>query len=297
MTSIELDEALELLAAVLDRIGRTTGRRVLVIKGAATEAHHLRRPRSSADLDVLVARSDWDTVVSALTAVGWQPEFDPDRPAAFENHSMTMVHEFWPCELDVHRYYPGFLRDADEVFDRLWEERVILERAGRPVAATGPLGSTLIAALHALREIEVERNREELAQLVTAVAATGIDVPALQRLAVATGSAAPLAPLWAGLGVSPPRGEEDPEALRQWAFRTEAGRQLSLDWVAAFREAPVWRWPALVFRALWPTDRDIQVRSQTTATGLRLLKYRRQRLRDGLRALPGAVRLVWKYRR
>lgn len=297
MTSIEVDEAVELLAAVLDRVGRTTNRRVLLIKGAATEAHRLRAPRSSADLDVLVARSDWNTVIEALTRLGWRREFDPDRPAAFENHSATMLHDFWPCELDVHRYYPGFLHDADAVFDRLWEERTTLERAGRPVPATGPLGSTLIAALHALREIEVVRNRNELAQLIEAVASTGIDVAALQRLAVETGSAGPLAPLWRDLGVGAPHGGEDPEALRQWVFRTEAGRQMSLDWVATLRSAPLWRWPALLFRAVWPTDADIQVRSGTSATGLGLLRQRGQRLRDGLRALPQAVRLVWKYRR
>lgn len=297
MTSMEVDEAVELLAAVLDRVGRTTNRRVLLIKGAATEAHGLRTPRTSADLDVLVARSDWEPVLEALEAVGWRREFDPDRPAAFEHHSATMVHEFWPCELDVHRYYPGFLIDADTVFDRLWDERTTLERAGRPVNATGPLGSTLVAALHALREIDFERNRIELAELVAAVGTSGIDVAALQALAVETGCAGALARLWDDLGVAAPGADEDPEALREWRFRTEAGRQRSLDWVAALRAAPWWRWPALLLRALWPTDADIRIRSHTTATGPRLLRYRWERLRDGLRGLPQAVRLVWKYRR
>lgn len=297
MTTVEVGEAIELLAAVADRISRTTHRRVLVIKGAATEAHGLRAPRTSADLDLLVARADWDGFVESLTDVGWRREFDPDRPAAFENHSATMLHELWPCELDVHRYYPGFLRDADAVFDRLWVERTTLQLAGRPVAATGPLGSTLIAALHALREFEVLRNREEYAQLVAAIAAHGTDVAALQRLAVDTGAAGTLAPLWRDLGVRPPDADEDREALRQWEFRIEAGRQKSLDWVAGMRAAPPWRWPMLLFRAIWPTDADIQIRSHTTARGLGLLGHRVRRLREGLQALPQALRLMWKYRR
>ena len=297
MTGMAVDEAVELLAAVLDRVGRSTGRRVLLIKGAATEAHGLRSPRTSADLDVLVARAEWEDVVAALLAVGWRRELDPARPAAFEQHSATLIHEFWSCELDVHRYYPGFLADADAVFDRLWEERTTLVRAGRPVAATGPLGSTLVAALHALRELDVQRNRTELAELVAAVDARGIHVAGLQQLAVETGCAGALAHLWQALGVATPSAAEDPDALREWRFRTEAGRQKSLDWVAALDAAPLRRWPALLLRALWPTDADIQVRGRTTATGLGLLRHRWARLRDGLRALPEAVRLVWKYRR
>lgn len=297
MTSLEHGEATELLAAVVDRIGRTTNRRVLVIKGAATAAHHLRTPRASGDVDVLVAHSDWETVVAALTAVGWRRELDPDRPSAFPGHSVTMLHDLWPCELDVHRFYPGFLRDADHVFDRLWAERTTLELAARPVPASGPLGSVLVAALHALRELDVARNRDEYAQLVSAVATTGVDTAALQRLAVDTGCGGTLARLWDDLGLERPVTDDDPAALREWEFRTAAGHHRSIDWVAALRAAPLHRWPGLLFRALWPTDEDIRVRSRTTESGLALLKHRRARLREGLRGLPHALRLVWRYRR
>src|SRR6188768_285867 len=98
--------------------------RALVIKGPALAEYRLRTPRIAADVDVLVHPDDYKSYTMAIAASGWTERhhlFIADRTAP---HSTTFIRDGWPIDIDVHRFFPGFLADPGLVFDILWARRV-----------------------------------------------------------------------------------------------------------------------------------------------------------------------------
>lgn len=296
--SLTLAEGVSLLYAVTDRIARDEGFRVLAIKGPVPEAYGLRTPRIPGDVDVWVEPARHAELLGALERIGWHRDLDYEgTPQVVTPHSVTLWHDRWPCTLDVHARFPGLLADPAVAFDALWGERGSIEVAGRPIAATGPLGSILLLALHALRTPHDPRSAAELSGLRTALTRTPPDWAALSLLAERTGCGGTIASLFTTLGQAPPAafvGDDD----GGWSLRLDIGATRSVPWLHELATAP-WRRKASVARdAIWPDAQAIRRSAKDMSlSGARLRRARWRRLRAGLRDLPRAAAVLARSRR
>ncbi|SFB87236.1 hypothetical protein SAMN04487968_102105 [Nocardioides terrae] len=289
VATLELAEAVELGYVLVARVADNVGARALAIKGRVNEAHGLRAPRASADADVLVEPTRLDDVVTGLLELGWRKVPTPSAPA-FAYHSVTLNHPQWPCELDVHDRFPGFLAEPDVVFDALWAERTDLAAANVAVPATGIYGSTLVMGLHALRTPSDQRNGRELAGLVERLSSERLNLARLQDLASATGCLATARPLLHELGVMVPHHPNGDRRIVEWEVRRSTAQTRNLGWLLAVRRTPPWRWPGIVLRAVLadePYLRHFYPQAPTGKRGLWLARW--WRLKVAFRDLPGAV--------
>jgi len=290
-TSLTLAEGTELSYALVARAADEIGARVLAIKGRVNEAHGLRLPHVSADVDVLVEPARLRDVVTALVVAGWQQRPTPSVPSPFGAHSVTLFHPQWPCEIDVHDRFPGFLADPDDVFDALWLERtdVVLGHVAVPV--TGIHGTALILALHALRNPRASRSDRELTGLIERAECRGIDPARLRALSEATGCAATARPLLAALGVDPGPATTENREFQQWELRRTVGPIRNLGWLVAARRTPPWRWPALAVRVLLSNEPMLRHNYPEAPPGNRGLWLARWwRFKLAIRDLPTALR-------
>ena len=265
-------------------MARSHGLRVLVIKGTSLNHHGLRERTSHADVDVLVAPDDVEPFLKAMADIGWRARMGKYNDYPVRNHSVTLIHDRWPADLDVHRVFPGFLRDAGEVFDQLWSRRVEIESANQPVDITDFSGSALVLALHSARsKAENPRHADELARLIQLSADWSAEQRAdIAELARATGCSQALdeiLPLM-GVPVSTDDGASQADVTR-WR-QVIHGEVSSLEaWRANLREHPVHRWPGLVWHAVWPREEFLRATSRVPIGETNLNRIRQQRLTDG----------------
>nr|WP_277924852.1 nucleotidyltransferase family protein [Microbacterium ureisolvens] len=297
---MRLGEAVELGYAWVQRAATGRGIRVLFIKGPALHRQGLRDERVSADIDVLVDPARFAELCDAVAEGGWR-----ERPGNFLSarttlHSRTYVRDGWPCDLDVHSHFPGFLADTATVFDALWARREHMPFAHHDCDVPDRIGAMLILALHSLRSARTQRRHaDELEQLLR-VELTDEERADAASLALTTGSAATLEAVLPRLGIElePPAGELQSEALREWRLRVAAGAHGAYFWLLAFRRAPWKERPAIVWRAWWPTRRDLLVARPLTVdtvrgrTGARLARWS-----SGVRFAPAAMRALWAHGR
>lgn len=157
--------ALELAHAVIRYAAQQADARVIVVKGLAAARLGLRPIWAGADVDVLVEPAAFERVVEVLRGSGWHPRPADDDALAFPPHSVSLTHENWSCDLDVHFRFPGFERPDDEVFEQLWAHREDAEAAGSAIAVTDEIDTLLTLALHDLRNPRVRRHRDDLMRL------------------------------------------------------------------------------------------------------------------------------------
>ena len=112
---------------------------------------------------------------AALESCGWRRRGAPSSSAhqlvhaskyLFE-HSVHYIHDEWPCDLDIHYNFPGFLAPDDVVFEELWARRATVEVAHWPVPCPDLLGQLLIVALPvplARRGLHAAHGRSHLGQ-------------------------------------------------------------------------------------------------------------------------------------
>jgi hypothetical protein len=290
-SSLTLAEGVELGYALVTRAADDVGARVLVIKGLVNEAHGLREPHVSADVDVLVEPTRLQDVVAGLCSHGWTRVPLPPVASPFGAHSVALAHARWPCEIDVHDRFPGFLADPSQVFETLWEDRADVTLGHVHVPATGLHGTALILALHALRTPHASRSERELAGLVRRAESRGIGPGRLLTLAEATGCTTTARPLLAALGVDPGPSAAADRAVQEWELRRLIGPTRNLGWLIAARRTPPWRWPALLLRVLLSTEPMLRHHYPQAPPGRRGLWLARWwRLRLAVRDLPRAVR-------
>nr|WP_211315617.1 glycosyltransferase [Rathayibacter caricis] len=275
--------------------------RSISVKGPVLAEQKLRSPRTSTDADVLVDPDRVEELVEALKRRGWEERFVADVPRILDNHARTLSHSDWPCDIDVHHGFLGFLAPEREVFEALWERRRTMLIAGRPVTCADPVANTAMLALHCLRELHVPRNRAELEEL--AVAWSGergdLDVEDLLGLAARTGSVETLSPFLSRIGVDSTLSPFDRAGFAAWTLHTasvEAGRAAA--WLAAIADA---RWrerPRLLAKAILPPA--IEYRLEHPEIGPSRLDFTRavlQRGVNGIRALPLASVQIAQARR
>lgn len=289
-STLPLQVAVPLATAVAVHVATSVGVRVLVIKGVSAEVHGLRQPRVSADVDVLVDPAGFGEVLGALSRAGWQPRPMYGVSAHLEPHSESLVHRQWPCDIDLHRRFPGFLASPQETFEALWEQRENVSVAGCEVAIPGREGAILVGALHAVRTVDgAERLRTEWDQIVHVIAGlSGKERDSLVALAHRTGASGPLASTFAraGIAIDVP---DSPE-LRAWNARRLAGPVFAGNLVAGLR-GKSWRERAQLLRlALWPSADELRAVDPTLGDSRRaMVVVRARRWGRGLVQLPRAI--------
>ncbi|GEP47107.1 hypothetical protein MSA03_06150 [Microbacterium saccharophilum] len=213
-------------------------------------------------------------------------------------HSKTYLRDGWPCDIDVHSHYPGFLGDPAEAFEALWARRTTLDFAHQSCLVPDRVAGVLILALHSLRgTVMQERHAAELKELL-AVELTELERVQLADLAAATGSAETLRTVLPRLGVDlPASADQAPHGLREWRERVDAGSVGAYQWFVALRRSHGRAKLRVLWRAIWPTDHDLLIaRPEIPDAFWPKVRGRIARWPRGLRSLPRAVRAIWHNR-
>ncbi|WP_082590393.1 nucleotidyltransferase family protein [Phycicoccus sp. Soil748] len=300
---LRLSEAVPLAHALVARLAELQGVRILFIKGPTAVALGARPPRVSTDVDVLCEPGGLERLGPAMEHSGWRRRLRKTAETRFVHasqylfdHSIHYIHDEWPCDIDIHFNFPGFLAPDDVVFEELWTRHTSLNVAHWPVPCADYLGQAAIVALHALRDPHLAHTAPDL-QFVTQ-SLRGRGAPAshdLAALAAATGSAETLRPVLEELEITAPQGPSpDHELLRRWRVRTGDGSVPTTLWMIEVRNAKWSAKPRLVLRALLPpTDAlysshpDVPRSSRNTT---RLLRKRWRRALPHLRRGVNAAR-------
>ncbi|MCJ1694910.1 nucleotidyltransferase family protein [Rathayibacter caricis] len=286
---LPVDVAVALVHALVQAVARSADLRVLFIKGPVADAHRIRRPHASSDVDVLVDPRDADRLIGLLEGLGWSLRPESAAHRAFVTHSVSLLHESWPCDIDVHRDYPGFFVDPLAAFEVLWASRCELSIASVPIQSTGFESAVLVSALHSLRSPYLPRSGVELDELV---ASLGDDYRAesLADLATALGCLEPISPFFERLGIPVALPQRPSHDYTLWLLRARRLTRTA-SWMVAIAEATDIRERLSLLRlALLPTIRDIEIDHPATGPNRAArLRIRAKRLRDGALAFPSAV--------
>ncbi|WP_309081094.1 nucleotidyltransferase family protein [Zhihengliuella sp.] len=264
---LRLDDAVPLAAALTFFECRRLGIPAILLKGTPAADLGVRPPKVPGDVDVLLKAPDASLLARALHRRGWL-----ERPVTHAGdhpiHSATLYHPSWPSDIDIHFAYPGMDDQPTAAFEALWEHRREVQLGGVPVEALDLAGSTLVQALHALRELHKGTNQRELTFLLEQA-----PKPAwaeLERLAARTGSLGALRPY-----IARAFPDVDPTALPepsgQW--RSRAGITApGVHRMLYLRRLPWRQRPAYLWRALVPS------REMLASLDLRLLEADRTTL-------------------
>lgn len=299
--TLTLHEGVELAHALVERVASAHGIRVLFIKGPVLNVQELRLHRDSQDVDVLVDPAHFDELLDRLTAIGWYPyiALRTDWHSG-PVHAESLKHDAWPCALDVHRYFPGCLAPAQQVFDELWVRRSWVDLGGRAIPCPDVAGSAVIAGLHGLRSPDSWRDREELAHLIRVLdhRLSTTERADLAALAQRMGARETLGPLLEALGVNPaPTTPSHADGLAAWQMRTISASYPSLMWLEDLRQTPWSRRPAALWHAALLTKDEIRyMRPDLPADRWGLTRGRLDRLRRGLPQIPRAAMYLAKSR-
>ena len=147
--------------------------RPLLIKGAATARVLGASPlcRSSADLDLMVARPSLAAARAALESAGFRPLATRDRWAAdwWKHAEVWKRGKPFEVEIDLHRSLPR-AENAEAVFEALSRDAQTIEIGPVRVRTPSDAGCTLIIALHAaVHGPARERSLDDLRRAVSVV--------------------------------------------------------------------------------------------------------------------------------
>jgi hypothetical protein len=288
-------EATALAHAMTAYIARDAGIRLLSIKGPVADHYRLRAPRVPADSDVWVEPGRFAEMCERLEARGWHLRVGRETPALLPQHSRTFIHGSWPCDIDLHWMFPGFFADPEAAFDAVWETRSAIRVAHTEVAVPSLAGSAVIGMLHALRNTQDPRHREERDLLATMLVERFSDDDRAEFYRIARGGGA----VWvlrdviaeARLGDVVSDASED-EKHRWTLFQAYVEDGSAVSWWVQLRSAPLSQKGRLLARALWVPRVDVP-RNDPSVLPTRTEAWRYQRLRWG----RGGRALVRYFRR
>lgn len=280
-------ESVLLSAALVSKVAAEAAVRILLIKGPAAVQVGSRRIGDSSDLDLLVEPGGNQRIVRGLSERGWKERANTDEDG-HPIHSLTMFHDNWPTDIDIHFSYPGFDTEIDEYFAVLWEHRQQFIMASKTVIGLDLTCSTMIQALHALREPTVAKNIAELDFLIREAKKPRWDE--IYKVAKDTGALAALKP-YLEAAYSEAREVSFPPVSAQWVHRTMVSspgvhRLLNLS------DAP-WRHRLkLIVRGIFPADQLLEGNNLELidATRLEVIRARLARWVTFLVALPSVLR-------
>jgi hypothetical protein len=295
--AIPLNVATDLVTALVSHIAVEIDARAMIVKGRTLEHHGLRRGHTSLDVDVLADPRRATALLSALAERGWRERAIPEINRRVDPHSWSLVHDDWPCDIDLHYRFPGFALDPQDVFEALWSRHELLTVAQVDVAIADRPSSILILGLHSLRDSSSRaRHRNDLATL-TSLSLSKEERGEVGRLAEATGSVSALTLPLAKLGVTATAGarESGSAVPAQWRARVLSDGSGAWAWWQLWRMTPWHRRHAVLGRALWPSRRDLRAAHPHLPPGaLREIRARGARLLRGVRSIPRAIRAARK---
>lgn len=288
---LEPAAAVELAAALACYVAEAEGIRLLIIKGPVLAMQGLREPRSYADVDVWVPGDSADRLAGLLASRGWHERDANWFIDRVGSHSITLVHDLWPIDIDIHVRFPGFLAPDDIVFESLWRTRKTLSLAGSRVTVTDPAGSAAVLALHSLRQMWDHSKAAELDQLAVRLARDPALVESLTTLSAEVGANETLAPLFRRLGTTPKPGyRPSARQLREWQDRRAHDSRTGL-WIGYLKGMPAKRWPREVAAVIWPSPSQfLQDHPDSPGTRGALFWGRLRRLGKGVSALNHIAR-------
>ena len=206
----------------------------------------------------------------------------------------TFKHPAWPCTLDVHASFPGFLTEPEGAFDALWERRTEHQIAGAKITTCDLLGHAVVLTAHAARMPWHGGLRQELADIEDrlTVRLSKDDRRQLAELATATGTVDSLGSTWRRLDIAV-TGGTDPVALAEWHRLIVTNQIHESQWLAEFANVSWRERLSLLRRAIWLSDDELVVVWHAAPTRLGIARARLRRLWTGLRGLPSAY-AIWR---
>ena len=251
---LTLGQATEIAHALSASLGESLRARVLTIKGPAAQHHGLRPARIAADADILVEPARFDDLCVALESHGWRERVARETPALLDAHSRTYIHDAWSCDIDVHRWFPGFFGDPGTVFDELWRSRCAILIGSVPVMIPSRAATAVIAAMHALRNISVPRHAQEWEWVRTALREDFSEQERQEFIALTTIGRARwvLREQLRDITGLEPEDDLTTEQRRAWQahidFAADGG---AAGWWIALRRKPLLARPMFLARAVW----------------------------------------------
>ncbi|MEH3088415.1 MAG: nucleotidyltransferase family protein [Microbacterium arborescens] len=297
---LALSSGVELGHAWIQAVADDLDIRVLFLKGPTLTRQGLRAPRNSSDIDVLVEPVGFDRLCDEILERSWH-----ERPLSLiaelvSIHSRTFLHDRWPCDLDVHRHYPGMLADPADAFEALWENREVATFAHRACAVPRRTANILVLALHSLRGTERQTRHAAELDALERVPLTPAERDHLAEIAARTGTTVTLFDVLTRLGVSVEADPQEQDSLRarRWRERVSSGSFGSYFWFAVLRDARGIDRIRIARRAVWPTRTDLLLsRPETVDTLAGRTSARARRWVRGARSLPRALRAIRQNRR
>lgn len=289
-----LRAAHELAHALVCHIGATTNIRTLSIKGVAAERLRLRKPRSSADADILVDPARYSDLEEELRRRGWRERSIRATPTVLARHSTTLIHDGWPTDIDLHSSFPGFFAPPQVTFDALWESHSNLTIANTTICVPSRAGMAIVLALHALRTPRDPRLREELEQLRVLLNEDFNQDERNDFVRIATSSRA----MWTLRDILPATvpaelvSDATPAERQMWIRNQRSVDAGSTEaWVQELAHTSLRHKPAVLLRAVWVPRNEVPRNDPDNLPPLRdLWRYRLKRWSRGLKALMRTIR-------
>lgn len=254
-----LREGGQLAHAMVAHVAERAGIRALAIKGPVSDHYELREPRVSADADVLVEPGRFKEFCQLLRESDWHPRHERSVPTLMDQHSVTLICDRWPNDIDVHEYFPGFFGDRATTFDRLWSTHQTLSLAHVEVPVPSRAGAAVIGALHSLRYTRSVRHDVELDRIMRIVRDEFDDAQREDFLQIIRigGAQWVMRDVLAAIGVQ----AEADATLQQrqlWTLNRETVEDgAAVSWLVAVKRAPLREKPGIMFRAFWIARADI----------------------------------------
>lgn len=254
-TRLALSEATTLAHALVQSVARNRNIRTLSIKGPVANSYGLRPHRVSADADLIVEPRSLSELVDELSSLGWRPRVTSQAPDIIPLHSVTLVNPRWPCDLDIHWYFPGFLSSPESAFDSLWQTRVEVAIGATACFIPSAAGAALIGILHSYR-IHDSRRETERAHLRALIDNDYLsrDKDALISLAIETGAIESAREFLSTTSIVLPECPTvAPAGLKEWQLEAAFGGSGTMAWLVSINRAPLRGKPTLIRQALFPS--------------------------------------------
>ncbi|RNI20925.1 PqqD family peptide modification chaperone [Flexivirga caeni] len=298
-TPMPMRSAVNLAHALCQSVADAAGIQVLFLKGPTAGAQGLRSADYvSGDVDVLCTREDLPAMEAGLRARGWHPRPVSTGAREFTTHSVTYLHDSWPCDIDIHTTFPGFFADPATVFDSLWQHREEHEFSGIMANTPDRVAQFLVLLLHGLRAPSLARNQREINDAHTLYVdnLAPHERRALRALVESTDCPEPTAEFFAGVGEPVDLPPTPSEGYIMWRLLTSPSRTENwMLWISRTHGLGVIR---VLFRAVVPTRADILTDHPESARNTRaLLTAYWRRLVRAARLTPHAVRSVLRAKR